>query len=259
LGTIAVGLFVHWGLGTQLAPTLRDVLGDALWAVMLAWWIGALIPDTPPRTRGGLGLAVCWAVEFSQLYHAPVLDALRRTTIGRLVLGNGFDPRDLAAYAMGILIALILEQVSRRNVVPNKFIASVILFLACSAATASGQECLHGTAESADQAARRRDALTATRMINNIQVNQPGANAGQFLRHDELANAPFTAKMRQSNNQTLKRLSLTPGTDILPDWQLTLDTAGQGYWFMIKDKLDPCGFAYISNQAGLIFRAEPIR
>jgi hypothetical protein len=36
-------------------------------------------------------------------------------------------------------------------------------------------------------------------------------------------------------------------------------TAGQGYWFMIKDKLDPCGFAYISNQAGLIFRAEPIR
>jgi hypothetical protein len=29
--------------------------------------------------------------------------------------------------------------------------------------------------------------------------------------------------------------------------------------FMIKDTTDPCGFAYISNQAGLIYNAEPIR
>ena len=99
----------------------------------------------------------------------------------------------------------------------------------------------------------------ALRMKSRVQ-GEPDAELVDWpIEYDELANAPFTAKMRQSNNETLKRLSLTPGTDVLPDWQLTLDTAGQGYWFMIKDKLDPCGFAYISNQAGLIFRAEPIR
>jgi hypothetical protein len=32
-----------------------------------------------------------------------------------------------------------------------------------------------------------------------------------------------------------------------------------GYWFMVKDQTDACGFAYISNQNGLIYTAEPIR
>ena len=54
----------------------------------------------------------------------------------------------------------------------------------------------------------------------------------------------------------VKSISLTPGTDILPNWQLTLDVTPQGYWFMIKDKSDPCGFAYISNQQGVIYNAE---
>jgi hypothetical protein len=50
-----------------------------------------------------------------------------------------------------------------------------------------------------------------------------------------------------------------PGTDILPGWTLMLDVGFNSYWFMIKDKTDPCGFAYVSNQTGLIYTAEPIR
>lgn len=45
----------------------------------------------------------------------------------------------------------------------------------------------------------------------------------------------------------------------MPGWTLTLDLTPQGYWFMIKDKTDPCGFAFVSNQDGLIFEAQPIR
>lgn len=41
--------------------------------------------------------------------------------------------------------------------------------------------------------------------------------------------------------------------------KLTLNKTDNGYWFMIKDKTDPCGFAFISNQQGLIYTAEPIR
>jgi hypothetical protein len=119
LGTIAVGLVVHWH-GTALPPTLRDVLGDALWAMMIAWWIGALIPRARLDRRLGLALATCWAVEFSQLYHAPMLDGWRQTTMGQLVLGSGFDLRDLAAYAIGVLSALVFEiRVKRSQPAPS--------------------------------------------------------------------------------------------------------------------------------------------
>jgi hypothetical protein len=45
----------------------------------------------------------------------------------------------------------------------------------------------------------------------------------------------------------------------MPGWELKLDVTQDGYWFLIKDKTDPCGFAFISNTSGLIYTAEPIR
>jgi hypothetical protein len=139
------------------------------------------------------------------------------------------------------------------------FAAFVLLYLSFAFGTAYAQECLHGPKESAEQATRRREALTATRNINNIQANQPGSSKALYLRYEDLAASPYASKMRESTNETVKRISLTPGTDVLPSWQLILDVTAQGYWFMIKDKTDPCGFAYVSNQMGLIFSAEPIR
>ena len=79
------------------------------------------------------------------------------------------------------------------------------------------------------------------------------------MRHVELADAPYASKMRESTDATARRISLSPDADILPGWKLTLDVSENGYWFMIKDTTDPCGFAFISNQSGLIFTAEPIR
>lgn len=112
LGTIAVGLIVHWR-ATALPLAVRDILGDAFWAMMVAWWIGALVPHMRLAGRSGLALGLCWAVEFSQLYHTSVVDAWRGTTMGHLVLGSGFDPRDLGAYAVGVLAALMLERAVR--------------------------------------------------------------------------------------------------------------------------------------------------
>jgi hypothetical protein len=109
LGTIALGLGVRWR-GVALGSTLRDVLGDALWAVMVAWWVGAVAPAASLRIRAAAALAVCVGVEMSQLYHTAALDALRSTTAGSLVLGSGFDPRDLMAYTLGVLVAAVLER-----------------------------------------------------------------------------------------------------------------------------------------------------
>jgi hypothetical protein len=119
------------------------------------------------------------------------------------------------------------------------------------------QRCLHGTDETAEQAVRRKQALQATRTVNNIEANQPGAANGFFLKHEELAASPFMQK--NSANTSLKDLNLAPGAEVLPGWQLTLEVTTEGYWFMIKDKTDPCGFAFISNKAGLIYHAEHLR
>ena len=114
LGTIAVGLMVRQ-LGAAFPSPLRDVIGDALWAMMIFWWIGVLAPGVRLEARAALALAVCWGVEFSQLYHAPSLDGWRQTTLGTLVLGTDFDARDLAAYALGVLAAMMLERASQRS------------------------------------------------------------------------------------------------------------------------------------------------
>jgi hypothetical protein len=118
------------------------------------------------------------------------------------------------------------------------------------------QQCLHGRDESPEQQARRRQALTATRTVNNIQANQPGAATKQFLRHDELATSPFAQKQA---SEFFRSLDFRRGQDLIAGWELTVDVTQDGYWFMVRDKTDPCGFAYISNTDGLIYTAEPIR
>lgn len=103
------------GLATRpsrsvIGPELAGNLGDALWAVL----VYLLIAWTWRRQSSGriavATLAVSVAVEFSQLYHAPWLDAIRRTTLGGLVLGWGFAWGDLIAYATGIAGCFILER-----------------------------------------------------------------------------------------------------------------------------------------------------
>ena len=100
LAAIASGLAFQ-RLRGRLPFAVADVLGDALWALMIYWGCGVLRPGVHPAVRAAGALVVCWAVEGSQLLHAPTLDAWRATTLGHLILGSGFDPRDLAAYALG--------------------------------------------------------------------------------------------------------------------------------------------------------------
>jgi hypothetical protein len=141
----------------------------------------------------------------------------------------------------------------------TRLLATTVMLWSLGISTGYAQQCLHGESETSDQAARRREALTATRNINNIQANQPGAATGTYFQHAELANAPYAATIQRSTNDVVRRISLNPYTDILPGWKLTLNAFEGGYWFMIKDTTDPCGFAYISNRNGVIFTAEPIR
>jgi hypothetical protein len=110
-GTIVVGLAVHFHVGF-LRDAVRDFTGDALWAAMIVWLVSALAPTATILSRSLVALVICCAVEVSQLVHFPALDAFRQTTIGHLVLGSGFDPRDFAAYALGVSVAALLDRVT---------------------------------------------------------------------------------------------------------------------------------------------------
>jgi hypothetical protein len=125
------------------------------------------------------------------------------------------------------------------------------------AGPAVAQQCVAGATPTPEQMARRTAALTATRTVNNLEANQPGSATKTYLRQIELPTSAYAAKPNVS--EFVKTLNFTPGEELIPGWTLTLDLTPGGYWFMIKDKTDPCGFAFVSNQDGLIFQAQPIR
>jgi hypothetical protein len=109
--------------------------------------------------------------------------------------------------------------------------------------------CLH---EPGKEAPAQRDrsiaALAATRAINTAQSSFAAKNNRTYARREELA-----AYLDAS------RYNLIEGTEIVPGFELTFDRTEKGYWLMIADKTDPCGFRYISNQQGIIFVGQPIR
>lgn len=117
--TIVAGLLLQ-ALRSGLPMAAADILGDALWGMMIYWLVGAALPETGRLRRTVIALATCWAVEFSQLHHAGWLDSWRATTLGRLVLGSGFDPRDLAAYGLGVLGGVRLEPMLRPTSTPRR-------------------------------------------------------------------------------------------------------------------------------------------
>ena len=87
----------------HLPPLLAEYAGDTLWALLVFLSISAAAPGARLLHRSGAALFVSFAVEFSQLYHAPWIDALRDTTLGGLVLGFGFLWSDLVCYTVGAL------------------------------------------------------------------------------------------------------------------------------------------------------------
>ena len=103
LAVIAAGLLWRSGF-IPLPPVVSKYGGDALWALMVFVGFGFLLPRARTLVVALLALTFSWGVEFSQLYHAPLIDAVRATLPGRLVLGSTFNWPDLPAYAAGVAL-----------------------------------------------------------------------------------------------------------------------------------------------------------
>ena len=93
----------------RLHPFLATYAPDVLWA----WLVFALVVTFAPRLStpraGGVAFTFALAMECSQLYQAPWLNAWRTTFVGGLLLGYGFLWSDLLCYAAGILFAISID------------------------------------------------------------------------------------------------------------------------------------------------------
>lgn len=100
----------------SLPTFLAEYAGDTLWALMLFLLISMIITNQPLKTRMATSLTLSFLVELSQLYHAPWIESIRRTTLGGLVLGFGFLWSDLVCYSVGITLGAIAELILKRNI-----------------------------------------------------------------------------------------------------------------------------------------------
>ena len=104
---IALGLLSR----TFITPEfIYPYLGDILYALLIFFITGFLFPNKSWKWVGTAALGFCFAIEISQFYHAPWIDAIRQTRLGGLVLGFQFIWSDLFAYTAGVLIGILLER-----------------------------------------------------------------------------------------------------------------------------------------------------
>ncbi len=114
VATIAIGLtwrLVPLGMS---APVVKYG-GSLLWAAMLYWVAGVLLPRTSSNRIGTVAGVIALAVECLKLIHTPELDAFRETLAGRLLLGRVFSGWDLVAYLVAIEIVSRVDRNLRQH------------------------------------------------------------------------------------------------------------------------------------------------
>jgi hypothetical protein len=89
---------------------IGEYSGDVLWALMLFLVVSFVLAGRPLFQRCIVSLVLAFAVEVSQLYHAPWIDGIRNTTLGGLVLGFGFLGSDLVCYMVGVAAVVLADR-----------------------------------------------------------------------------------------------------------------------------------------------------
>lgn len=90
-------------------------VGDLLYAVMIYFIVRFLFIKAPQVKIACSALLICYLIECSQIYQAEWINTIRNTTLGHLVLGQGFLWSDLVAYTFGVGFAFLLEKLFFAN------------------------------------------------------------------------------------------------------------------------------------------------
>jgi hypothetical protein len=107
--------------------------------------------------------------------------------------------------------------------------------LAFGMAAGGSATCLHGNDETAEQAKRRQDALHAVRYVNTAE-NMGLEKAKRYVPLSQVPSVPAAA-----------------------GFKLSLVADNKTYMLAARDTRDACGFAYFSDETGLVYEAQPIK
>lgn len=116
--TVCAGLGSR-AFGAHLPRFVADYAGDALYATLVFVLAAFAIPRAKGAHLALVAFGISALVEVSQAVHVGVLDAVRATLPGRLVLGTTFVWSDFPCYLAGALLGLAVDTLAGKLARPR--------------------------------------------------------------------------------------------------------------------------------------------
>lgn len=107
---ILILLVLILGILSRKISGIPLFFGDILYAVLIYFGFRFLIIDSKKSTSLLLSLLFCFSIEILQLVQIDWLIAIRKTTLGHYILGEGFLWLDLICYIIGTLLAFLIDE-----------------------------------------------------------------------------------------------------------------------------------------------------
>lgn len=107
---LLIVLILILGILSRKISGIPLFIGDVLYAVLIYFGFRFLIMDSKKSTSLLLSLLFCFGIEILQLVQIDWLLAIRKTTLGHYILGEGFLWLDLLCYTMGTFMAFLIDK-----------------------------------------------------------------------------------------------------------------------------------------------------
>lgn len=106
---ILILLILILGILSRKMSGIPLFIGDVLHAVLIYFGLRFLFINLKTYKTFLLSLFFCFGIEILQLVQIDWLIAIRKTTLGHYILGEGFLWSDLLCYIIGTLIAFLID------------------------------------------------------------------------------------------------------------------------------------------------------
>lgn len=108
---LAAGLLSRSRWQSDLPPFVAAYAGDTLWSLLLYLVLCIVLTRLQAWKVALATLLFTFGVEFSQLYQADWINAVRQHKLGALALGKSFVWADLPCYAAGVVLGVGVDVV----------------------------------------------------------------------------------------------------------------------------------------------------
>lgn len=106
---IIILLVMILGILSRKVTIIPLFIGDVLYAALTYFGFRFLFTNSKKSTSLLFSQLFCFGIEFLQLVQIDWLIAIRKTTLGHYILGQGFLWLDLLCYIIGTLLAFLID------------------------------------------------------------------------------------------------------------------------------------------------------